>query len=240
MSSAPGFPRPRRLAVLALAVALAAAACEPEPTPLPVLPVATTPAPEITAEAGARAHVLVDALTLRLLPAEARARLDVAAEVVEVDALPEPLDGAALSVLPFAGGAPTPYQLIVAADLNTEQPPLNNPELASALADAMVGGSGGNLRLVLANAGYPDGFTLTVAVDPGLWEILEPSLVRNLPLQWFPVAEGTPAMMALGAGADADRLLEAGGSTIGRLPVYAKGVLMDEDADGLPVFALSG
>lgn len=235
MSLAPGFRRHSRTAFLAVALLIAVAACEPEPTPLPVVPVATTPAPETTDEASVRPALTVDALTLRLLPDEARARLEAAAEVVEANGMPLPPVGSALSVLPFEGGTPTGFRLNVAAQLDLAQPPLNNPQVASAVIQFLSTRSSETLRLDLANAGYPDGVTLTVSVDPALWPLLQPGL-GGAPIGWFPVAEGLPAPVALGAGARAGSILAAGGSLLGTVPLYAEGWSVDMDADNQPVF----
>ena len=236
MFSAPGCRRSSRVVLLAGALLLVAAACEPEATPLPVLPVVTTPAPEQTAEASARTVVMVDSLTLRLLPDAVRASLDAAAEVDEVDAIPALPGGPAISVLPFEGGTPTGYSLNLAAQLDTARAPLDNPEFASALAGFLTTHNAGDLRLALANAGFPDGLTLPVAVDPVLWPLLE-SVLSGGPVRWFAVAGDAPAEVTIVAGAQADSMLAAGGLRLGVLPVYAAGWPVALDADGLPVFA---
>lgn len=236
MSSAPGCHRPSLIALLAGALLLAAA-CEPEATPLPVLPVATTPAPEQTAEASARNTVMVDALTLRLLPEVVRERLDAVAEVViTADIAADGATGPTLSILPFAGGAPTGFNLPVAARLDLTQAPLDDAELAAALTGFLTARYANELRLALANAGFPDGVTLTVAVEPALWPLLQGGLSTG-PVQWFPVAAGAPAQVTIAAGAEADAMPAEGGALIGSLPLYGAGWPVTLDAAGLPVFS---
>ena len=236
MCLAPGCPRPERRLALALAALLMLAACEPDPTPLPVVPVVTAAAADATAPASARDGVMVDSFTLRWLPAEARERLEAAADVAEVDVLPPATGGPALSALPFEGGTPAGYHLPLAARIDVANVPLNNPQVSLAFTQFLTTRSADALRLALANAGYPDGLTLTVAVDPALWPLLEAGLGGG-PIRWFLTPEGTAAQVSLAAGAGADRLLDAGGLLIGQLPIYAAGWTVEVDADGQPSFA---
>lgn len=236
MSWVPGCRRPSRVALLAGALLLVAAACEPEATPLPVLPVATTPAPEQTAEASARTVLTVDTLTLNLLPDDVRARLNAAAEVDEVETMTASAGGPAISVLPFTGATPTVYTVNIAAQFDGVRAPLNNPELAAALAGFLAARSTDELRLALANAGFPDGITLSVAVEPALWPLLQEGLGGG-PVRWVPVANDETAQVIFAAGVEADAVLAAGGALTGVLPLYAAGLTVALDADGLPVFA---
>lgn len=232
MSSAPGF-RPLSLAGAALLLTLAA--CGPDPTPLPVLPVATTPAPEATQAADALPVVTVDRLTLRLLPDEARVRLDAVAAVTTVESVADGAAGPAVSVQPFEGGTLTGYGLNVAAMLNTTTQPLNDPSVAAALIGFLTNRPADPLRLALANAGFPDGVTLTVAADPRVFPLVITGLDSG-PIRWELAPAGTTASVTVAAGAEADTMIGQGGLLVGALPLYGRGWQVGRGDDGLPLF----
>jgi hypothetical protein len=228
MSSAPGF---RRFS-LGLLTVLALASCGPEPTPLPVVPVAATLAPEAAQPADALPVVMLDALTLRLLPDDARVRLDAVATLQIVEAVDT--NGPALSLLPFDGATPTRYLLNVATQINADLAPLNEPALRAAVTAFLNDKAADPLREALANAGYPDGLTLTVAVEPSLAPLLLAGL--SGPIHWVGVPAGPQAQVSLMAGSEADALIDAGGLLIGGLPLYAQGWQVERSDDGLPIF----
>jgi hypothetical protein len=172
---------------------LLACACEPEATPLPGnLPTRPPPTSEAaTPEATQALRYAVAPDALPYLSADDRALISASAEIVTLDALPAAAElGAqydivvALGDLP--GGTPAPAPLQVSLIFNTSLPPLDDPNLelivyqtvdtqavAAALgvpsgvppeqAGAAPAPSQEALRSRLANAGYPDGFDLTLA-----------------------------------------------------------------------------
>lgn len=180
----------RRLGVLAVVILLMCA-CEPEATPLPGnLPPREPPTPTPT-EQGLPRYALAPNI-LPYLSQPDRDAIAATAEIVELDSPPVTDDlGArydivvALGDLPDGETAPQPLQ--VSLILNTALPPLNDPDLAAIVSEAvdpqaiaralgvppeMAGESPASspesLRIRLANAGYPDGFDLTLAaLAPG-------------------------------------------------------------------------
>lgn len=227
----PGF---RRLS-LGLLTVLALASCGPEPTPLPVVPVTTAPAVEATAAPDALPIVQVDALTLRLLPDDARVRLDAVAALEIVESVDT--NSPALSLFPFDGATPTRYLLNVSSQINTDLAPLNAPTLRAAVTAYLNDKVADPLREALANAGYPDGLTLTVAVEPPLAPLLLAGL--SGPIHWVGAPVGTQAQVRLAVGGEADALVDAGGLLIGGLPLYAQGWQVERGDDGLPIFIAS-
>jgi hypothetical protein len=235
MSSVPGFRRPSAGLLLGVALLLTAAACGPDPTPLPVLPIATTPAPDATRPADLLPTVAIDALTLSLLPAVDRARLNEAADVRAVPGVAEAGAGPLLSIQPFEGGTLTAYGLNVVAQLDVTGPPLNDPALATALTAFLSDRLVDPLRLALANAGFPDGLTLTVEADPALLPLALNGL-EGAPIRWALDPDGGRANVTLMAGAEADAQIGQGGLLIGTLPLYARGWQIGRGDDGLPLF----
>ena len=227
----------RPLSLTGAALLLTLAACGPDPTPLPVLPVATTPAPEATIAPDSLPVVTVDRLTVRLLPDDARVRLDAAAALQVMELLDT--NGPALSLLPFDGAIPTGYALNVATQINAALAPLNQePALRAAITAFLNDRAAEPLREALANMGYPDGLTLTVAVEPALAPLLLAGL--SGPIHWVGVPAGTEAQISLTAGSEADALIDAGGLLIGTLPLYARGWQVGRGDDGLPLFTPAG
>lgn len=227
---------------MAAALALLAA-CGPEPTPLPVVPVAVTSAREATAEVIVETLV-VDALTLDLLPAGARARLEASAAITIA---PAPLTNpgpSAVSVLPFAGGLPGGYALTSALRVNPDFPPLTDAAVAEALTTWLTApgervAEAAALRAALANAGYPDGIMLSLATEPALRPLWAARLDGG-PVRWTPAAAGADAHLTLAAGSAAEALLADGGIALDGLPLYASGWLVTADRDSLPVLTRDG
>lgn len=224
---------------------LSAAACAPEPTPLPaILP--TLPPPttiSLTATpAPLRYAVAPDALPF--LSAADRAAISASAAIVELTAPPNPADlGVQYDVivttgsLPDATAAPSEFQ--VSLLLDTTLAPLDDPQLAAALrraidpaaiaralgipsapADATPPQTTAALRTDLANAGYPDGFDVTLAANglPGADSIVQ--MLAAVGIEARSVA-GSPAHLTLTSAAppaDASTLL------LYRLPLYFRAV----------------
>ena len=167
-------------------VLLLACACEPDATPLPGnLPTREPPTPEPTELSALRYAIAPN--TLPYLSEPDRAQIASSAEIVALDAPPAAAElGArydivvALGDLPDSELAPSPLQLSLI--FNTSLSPLDDPDLelivyqtidpqavAGALgvppeqAGAAPAPSRSALRSRLANAGYPDGFDLTLA-----------------------------------------------------------------------------
>ncbi len=165
---------------------LLACACEPEATPLPVnLP--TLPPATATEAPPQRPRYAVAPDTLPYLTDQDRSLISASADIVPLDAPPAADDlgtryeiVVALGDLPDSTPAPTPLQ--VSLSVNTALPPLDDPALADIVrraADpqqivAALGIPGAQaataqpgdplaLRGELANAGYPDGFDVTLA-----------------------------------------------------------------------------
>lgn len=167
---------------------LLAAACEPEATPLPVIlptlsPAATiTPAPN---EQPLRYALAPD--VANFLSAEDKRLISADALIVPLD-VPPTTDAlgseydilVALSAFPESSEAPTPLRLVLR--LNTTLAPLDDPEIAAIVRQAVnpetfasalgfapeqtgISPAPEMLRASLANAGYPDGFDLTLAAD---------------------------------------------------------------------------
>ncbi len=242
MSSAPGCRR-RSAVLLAAGVLALLAACGPEPTPLPVVPATAAASPEATTGLPADA-LAVDRLTLDLLPPGARERIEASVALIVA---PGPLTDpgpAALSVLPFAGGQPSDYRLPVTMRLNSALDPLTDAAVAVALTAWLTApdarpAEAAALRAALANTGYPDGVTLSLAAEPAL-RPLWAAWLDNGPVHWTPVAAGEDAHLTLAVGDKADALLASGGAALDGLPLYAAGWQVAAGEDGLPVLSRDG
>lgn len=149
-------------------VILLACACEPEATPLPVnLPTREPPTLAPT-EPGLLRYALAPE-TLPYLSEQDRTAISADAEIVELDTAPNPDDlgtrydiVVTLGVLPDAETAPSPLTLSLI--VNTTLPPLDNPSLTEIVRTVILSAADQTeLRRDLANAGYPDGFDLTLA-----------------------------------------------------------------------------
>jgi hypothetical protein len=183
-----------RLFGLTTGLLLLACACEPEATPLPVnLPTLSEPTSAVTtAEAPPTLRYAVAANALPYLSAEDQSLISASAEIVLLDTPPTADDlgtrydiVVALGDLPDSTLAPAPLE--VSLIINTSLPPLDDAELAHIVyqtvdpqqialalgvppeqAGAAPAPSREALRSRLANAGYPDGFDLTLgAFAPG-------------------------------------------------------------------------
>ena len=227
MSSVRGFRRRSAVGCAALIGLFLLAACEPEATPLPAVPVATSAAAEPTEAAAPLPSLAIDTLSLSLLPEPAQMSLGQAATLQAVEAIPD--GAAAVSFLPLPDGQPSAYAIPMWADFAASGSALEDPAVSDALAAFMQTGQGGVLRLALANAGFPDGLTLTVAVEPALAATLLAPL-QGGPIRWRPVLPGATAAVAIHA-ADVD-----GAVQIGVLPLNVRGVQISLTADGLPAF----
>ncbi|MEP7291397.1 MAG: hypothetical protein ABI835_06415 [Chloroflexota bacterium] len=173
----PGFRR-----LLAFALGLFLVACGPEATPLPVnLP--TLPGATLTAPAPGVLRYAVAPDALPFLSAEDRRLISAAAQIVPLDeAVTDYEIIVAFNNLSDATQAPSPLQISLL--VNTALAPLDDPEieqivrwavdpqpiaqrlgLPTAQAGAAPTLTTSALRADLANAGYPDGFDLTFAVE---------------------------------------------------------------------------
>lgn len=195
-------------------------ACAPEPTPLPVVlptlpPAAPTPAPDATL-APLRYAVAPDALPF--LSDADRAAISASAELIALDAPPDDADfgtryDLVVSTADFPGASAAPSELQVSLALNAALPPLDNPALADvvrAAVDPQAVAQALNLpsdpptppalaalREKLANAGYPDGFDLTLAAQnlPGADAITR--MLAAVSVQARPVTEPSAAHLTL-------------------------------------------
>lgn len=167
---------------------LLAAACEPEATPLPVI------LPTLPSAATATPLPETQPLRYALAPDVANFLSADDERLISADALILPLDAppttdalgtdyeilVALSAFPESSEAPAPLRVVLR--LNTALAPLDDPEIAAIVRQAVnpqtfasalgfpTEQSGDTpapetLRASLANAGYPDGFDLTLATD---------------------------------------------------------------------------
>jgi hypothetical protein len=176
---------------LAAGLLLLVCACEPEATPLPVnLPTLPPPSPTAGTPAPLRYAVAPDALPY--LTDEDRRLISASAQLIPMDSASASDDlgtgyeiVVALGDLPDGTRTDSPLQVDLAVD--TTLPPLDNPKLVDILRravdpakivatlnlpypgiqaetaqvdDALI------LRTDLANAGYPDGFDVTVSAAP--------------------------------------------------------------------------
>lgn len=180
--------RTAKTAAVLLLCGLLAAACEPEATPLPVIlptlsPAATaTPLPETQPLRYALASDVAN-----FLSADDERMISAEALILPLDA-PPTTDAlgvdyeilVAFSAFPESTEAPTPLRLVLR--LNTALAPLDDPQIAEIVRQAVNPQAVANalgfppeqiadapaaetLRASLANAGYPDGFDLTLAAN---------------------------------------------------------------------------
>ncbi len=199
MSLAPGAKRV--CFGVAAGLLLLICACEPEATPLPnnlpTLPPATTDARNAPTPAPVR-YAIAPNLSPFLLPDDS-AQISANTSLIALTEPPNPSEFGVsydfivgLSDLPDGTAAPSPLQINLI--INTTLPPLDNPALAEivrrALAPAKLVSAlaipGAQpvtatpvdpliLRTELANAGYPDGFDLTISdqIAPGAAAIVQ-------------------------------------------------------------------
>jgi hypothetical protein len=165
-------------------------ACEPEATPLPVnLP--TLPPPSPTAGTPAPLRYAVAPNALAYLSDADRSLMSASAQIIPLDAAPVAEDlGAHYDIIVALGDLPDSMQTASPLELelvvNPSLPPLDNPKLVDILRRAIdpqkivaalnIPGAQASgvqpsdpltIRTDLANAGYPDGFDVTVAAAPG-------------------------------------------------------------------------
>jgi len=167
-------------------------ACGPEATPLPVnLPTLPPPSPTAGTPAQLRYAVAPDALPY--LTDQDRSLISASAQLIPLDSAPADSDlGARYDLIVALGDLPdgtrTASPLQVDLVVNPALPPLDNPALVDILHRAIdpvkivaalnmpyPGTQAASaqpadpltLRADLANAGYPDGFDVTVAAAPG-------------------------------------------------------------------------
>ena len=164
-------------------------ACEPEATPLPVnLPTLAPPSPTAGTPAPLRYAVAPDALPY--LTDEDRSLISASAQLIPLDSAPAAADlGTRYEIVVALGDLPdgtrTDSPLQIDLRINSSLPPLDNPTLADILRRAIdpqkivsslafpgiqaVSAAPSDvlsIRTDLANAGYPDGFDLTIAAAP--------------------------------------------------------------------------
>ncbi len=160
----------RRSFALAAGLLLLVCACEPDATPLPVnldLEATVTPAAQST-EAPAELRYAVTADTLPYIPPADQQLIAAHAQIVALDAPPDPADlGAQYEIVVTLGdlpdSTPAPSPLTVSLVINPALPPLDDPTLAELVRHAAAASADAPaLRRDLANAGYPDGFDLTL------------------------------------------------------------------------------
>lgn len=234
----------RRLFGLAAGLLLLACACDPEATPLPVnLP--TRPPPTEIAATDEAPQVLRYAVAPDALPylsAADQAQIAASASLIPLDAPPAAADLGAqydivvsLTALPDFTAAPEPLQVSLIFD--TSLPPLDDPDIEliihqsvdpQAIAAAPTP-SQSALRSRLANAGYPDGFDLTLlALAPGADTLA--ALLESVGIHARLVSDSAqPAHLTLTTAPNGDAL------TILTLPLYYRAV------DGLSItFTPSG
>jgi len=186
----------RRLPAFLLALIvglLLICACQPTPTPLPAnLP--TLPPPSATPGLYTPTPMLMRyAIAPNALPyfsQQDRTLISASAQIIQLDAPPAVSDLGArydlvVAVGDLTGGTPTPSPLQIDLVINTSVSPLNDPNLAQIVRSAVdpqkIAASLNlpglqaaaeqptdptTLRNQLANAGYPDGFDLTLLAQP--------------------------------------------------------------------------
>lgn len=196
---------------------MALVACEPEATPLPVnLPTRAVVTDTPAAPQTPRYAIAPDALPY--LTAEDRRLISASAEIVPYEETGDYALVVSLTPLPDGTQAPDPLHLSLI--VNTALPPLDAPQIEQIvrmavdpqqLAQALgippdLAGAAPTLttqalRSDLANAGYPDGFDLTLAAEI-------PSIAGNLAAQLAAVGiqarivpAGEPAHLTLTTGA---------------------------------------
>ena len=165
-------------------------ACEPTATPLPVnLPTLPPPSPTAGTPAPLRYAVAPD--TLPYLSDADRSLISASAQIIPLDTAPVTEDlgtryeiVVALGDLPDGTRTDSPLELDLV--VNPSLPPLDNPKLVDILRRAIdpqkivaalhIPGAQAaaaqpsdllTIRSDLANAGYPDGFDVTVTAAPG-------------------------------------------------------------------------
>jgi hypothetical protein len=204
-----------RIAALLVLVMLVSA-CDPEATPLPVnlptLPPATTTAP--APEEQELRYALAPGLAA-FLSAEDERLISASAAILPLDAPPTAADlGLPYDILvafsEFEDSTEAPARLQVNLLVNTTLAPLDDPDIAVIIrqavdpqaiatvlgippeqAGAAPAPSAQALRTNLANAGYPDGFDLTLAADfPAGAETIVQHLARvNIDVRLVPAGE---------------------------------------------------
>lgn len=205
----------QRLAPL-LVLLLLVSACEPEATPLPVI-LPTLPAATATPSAPDE-QALRYALAPGVVPflsADDQRLITSSATIIPLDAPPSTDDlGSVYDILvafnefPESTEAPAPLQ--VDLRVNTTLAPLDDPDIALIIrqavdpqaiaaalgippeqASAAPAPSAQALRTNLANAGYPDGFDLTLAADftAGTETIVQNLSALNFEVRLVPAGE---------------------------------------------------
>lgn len=217
----------QRLGLLVVVLVLACA-CEPEATPLPVNLPTQPPLTATPTEPGTIRYALAPN-TLPYLSDSDRQAMSASADIVELDAPPADDDlGArydivvALGDLPDGTRAPESLQLSLIVD--TTLPPLDDPALADPVraaidpqqiaralnvppeqAESAPGVTRESIRSDLANAGYPDGFDLTLAaLAPGADTLA--GLLESVGIHVRIVTDAEPAHLTLTTAPTPDAL----------------------------------
>jgi hypothetical protein len=201
----------RRLTALLAASMIALVACSEERTPLPVVTAAPTPTPASTAQVAPEVRPPVFHLDV-VAESELGTRIwetFAGAQMIVSDA-PDTADGADAAIgRQVNSGADSPavpvLVLPAALVLNAGQPPFDDLAFLEMAADTLSGLAAGTLpaqysRTALANAGFPDGITLTAGRAPvdqtgnlreAGWNLTTSSSQENVPVQvlWGTAAE---------------------------------------------------
>ena len=161
-----------RFLALAAGLLLLVCACEPAATPLPVnldLEATVTSAAPPPTEAPTELRYAVTADTLPYISPDDQQLIAAHAQIITLDAPPNPADlGGQYEIVvtldDLADSTTTPTPLTVSLVINSALPPLDDPALAEIVGHAAnASADAPTLRRDLANAGYPDGFDLTLA-----------------------------------------------------------------------------
>lgn len=238
--------RTAKTAAVLLLCGLLAAACEPEATPLPVILPTLSPAATITPAPNEQP------LRYALAPDVANFLSAEDERLISADALILPLDAppttdalgvdydilVAFSAFPESTEAPTPLRLVLRVD--TALAPLNDPEIVEIVRQAVNSQAVANalgfppeqiadaptaemLRANLANAGYPDGFDLTLAAD---FTAGAEALMQNLSALRLEVRLASAGENAHLTLTSAPSPADSGGETVEllTLPIYYRAV----------------
>lgn len=156
-----------------LLLACACNACEPEATPLP--PNLEPPIADATAvptdEAPAELRYAVTADTLPYLSPADKDLITAHAGIIPIDAPINPADlgnryDIVVSLSDFSDASTAPTPLTVSLLIDATLPPLDDSTLANVVRRAIEPDANAPaLRSDLANAGYPDGFDLTLTSE---------------------------------------------------------------------------
>jgi len=170
----------RRLAPVGLAIiCLFAAACGPEPTPLPVVMVTASPSPEgpttPVSSPSSTAHYVVDPLAAEFVGVSlSNASGTPVIQIVEMPRLTGDPAEIIIGSQPFEGGQSLPTVFLFGISLHHLEM-IDSPELTALLREylrqlaaedrdaSQLTESRRAIRETLANAGYPDGISVSIS-----------------------------------------------------------------------------